>query len=116
MGLRIGKRRFSFHPISTNFGTRPELPAPCHKSFHRLLFAQDVEPQALVVLQGVVGDDCGVDGVGLCELACGLGVFSDAPGVDECHAEPGGDQAGKQELLAAAGGLEGNELGNVIAR
>ena len=58
-----------------------------------------------------VGQDAGVDGVGLGELAGALGEVADLAGVDDDGGQAGGEQGADGGLLVRAGRLEDDALG-----
>ena len=57
-----------------------------------------------------LGEDEGVNGIGLGESADPLGEVSDALGVDDDDGQPGGGQFGDDQLFEAAGGFEHDDL------
>ena len=58
-----------------------------------------------------VGDDAGVDGVGLGQLAHALGEVADLAGVDDDGGQPVGQQGADGGLLVRAGRFEDDALG-----
>ena len=57
-----------------------------------------------------MGQDPGVDGVGLGQVARGLGEVADLPGVDHDGRQSGGEQGADRRLLVVAGRLEHDPL------
>ena len=67
----------------------------------------DLRPDGI----GEVGDDRGVEAVGLGPLTGGLSELPDLAGDNHHHRQPGGGQGGDDRGLVAAGGLQDDPLG-----